>query len=387
MVARPDVRGMGVDAFTVRLEAARSDSRALLDLTETDPARCGLAWDRAELDAILADTRARAGEDWSTAERSARDAVASYVAGAGVTIAPERIRFTTSRALAHASALQLTCGAGDDIVISSPSTRLVEGVPAAGSLHVSRCALQFDGAWRLERRSLEHAMTRRTRAVVLGNPSEPTGAVLTRDDLAFIEERCARHASVIVVDESFADTTLARRTTVLEAERCLGVQVSGLSGVCGLPGLGAEWYAVAGPEELAGPALSQVGSLRTERSPCTSVLLAVPALLARRGAFLSSLRKRLAENRATLAARAVGESPWSLLWGGGGWSGVLEIGSAEEDQAVCLSLLGDGVAVQPGSWFGLPSRGYLVVSLLPPVEVFAEALSRLDRRLRAPLVG
>lgn len=114
---------------------------------------------------------------------------------------------------------------------------------------------------------------------------------------------------------------------------------------------------------------------------------ALPALLARRGRYLASLRSRLAQNRAALATASVGEAPWTLQWGGGGCWAVLQVNPVQDEEAMCIDILEDGVVVQPGSLDGLPPEGYLVVSLLPEPRVFKEGLARLDRCLRRPLPG
>jgi alanine-synthesizing transaminase len=45
-------------------------------------------------------------------------------------------------------------------------------------------------------------------------------------------------------------------------------------------------------------------------------------------------------------------------------------------------LIGDeGLIVHPGYFFDMPRDGYLVLSLLPPPEPFADAVERLCRRL------
>jgi hypothetical protein len=75
-----------------------------------------------------------------------------------------------------------------------------------------------------------------------------------------------------------------------------------------------------------------------------------------------------------------------VLNSGGGWSAVLEIGDSEDETALCLALIDDGVAVRPGFRYGFDRNGYLVVSLLPRPEVFSDGLDRLDGRLRKPLL-
>jgi DNA-binding transcriptional MocR family regulator len=106
---------------------------------------------------------------------------------------------------------------------------------------------------------------------------------------------------------------------------------------------------------------------------------ALPALLAARETFLGPLRARLAENTAALAR--VPDPPFSVLRGEGGWSAVLQIGQRWDEEALCLALLEDGVAVQPGFFYDFERPAHLVLSLLPEPAVFTEGLARVAARL------
>jgi aspartate/methionine/tyrosine aminotransferase len=366
--------------FAVELERARASGSALLDLAESDPARCGLGWEPRKLESLLAASTPAVAQDELGA---ARDAVASYLAGRGASVSPERIHFTRSRVETYRLLLDAVCGGAGEVLVPSPSEPFLEPVAAAASVELRRYAIVYREEWRLDQRSVEKAVTPHTRAILVGNPSLPTGAMLGSEDLAFLGELCARRGIVLVADESLADTARDASACVLEATRCVSVHVSGVSGVCGVAGL-AEWWAVPGPDE-SGALLSRLERAATNAARVPDpVLLAIPHLLAVRGRFHERLRHRVTENRAALALGSVGEAPWSLLWGRGGWWAVLEVGAAEQEERLCLALLGDGVAVLPGSHFGFPASGSIVLSLLPPRDVFGEALTRLDQRLRAP---
>ncbi len=373
--------------FAIRLEQARASGLPLLDLTESDPARCGLAWDPEELGAILGERRPDTHGSTGSGLTEAREAVASYLAGRGASVSPDHVILTSSVSGAHRLALKGVCDPDDEVLVPSPGRPFLDPVAALESVRLGRYALVFEGEWRLDRRSIKRAVTPRTRAIVVGNPSDPTGATISRDDLTFVEDLCARRGLALIGDETFVDTAVAPCASVAQVTRCLAFHVSGLSGVCGLPHLRGEWLAVAGPDELVAPALSRLArSVDVDPSVSSPVQLALPALLARRERFLAALRARLAKNRAALATASLREAPWSLQWGGGGCRAVLQVNPVQDEEVLCLALLEDGVAAQPGHLDGLPREGYLVVSLLPESRTFEEALVRLDRRLRTPLL-
>jgi aspartate/methionine/tyrosine aminotransferase len=367
------------------LERSGAAERPLLDLTEDDPARCGLGWDPTALGDLLGEARAPTDGPGPRPHGRARDAVAGYLAGRGAAVAPDHIRLARSSEDALRLALTMVSGDGGEVLIPLPGDPAIERLAMAAGADVTRYPLAYDGAWRLDRKALARRFGPRTRAIVLGNPSVPAGAMPSHADLAAIEALCAERAVVLVADEAFIDTALAPAVSVLEATHGLAVHVSGLSGVCGVREVGCEWLAISGPEHLVAPALERLDGELSAAGPAVGPRRpdAVPALLARREVFLRGLRTRLSGNRAALATAALREAPWSLCWGRGGCWGVLRIGAGEPDDALCRALREEGVAVHPGSRYGLGGDEHLVLSLLPPPDVFHAALARLDRHLRA----
>jgi alanine-synthesizing transaminase len=371
--------------FLARVEEERTAGRAPLDLTEADPSRCGLAWSAAEIEDLL--SASGSGNDPERAAREAREAVSSYLAGRGASVDPGRVLLSSSRGGSYAAILDLLCRGDDEVLIPSPSRPFLDGLAARRSVRLRRYPLVYDGGWRIDRKALKRMITPRTRAIVIGNPADPTGAVLMADELGFLEEVCGTGAVALVGDEAFVDTAVGSCPSVCEARECLAFHVSGLSGVCGLAQLHAEWLALGGPDAVVAPVVARLEQLPERAASSAAQVASIAPLLARRERYLAALRVRLTENRSYLAAAALREAPWSLHWGAGGCWAVIQIGAAEEEEPLCLALLEDGVVVQPGSLHGLPKSGFLVVSLLPEPAIFREGLSRLDRRLRGPLLG
>jgi alanine-synthesizing transaminase len=139
------------------------------------------------------------------------------------------------------------------------------------------------------------------------------------------------------------------------------------------------WIVVTGPDELVEPALDgldYVGDAYLGVS--TPVALSLPSLLAEGAPVRKSIHDRCRLNIATLR-RLVSESPAvSLAPVSGGWSAVLRVPSMIGEEELCLKLLLErSVAVHPGFLFDFPGDGWLVISLLPPIEQFAEGVRLL----------
>jgi aspartate/methionine/tyrosine aminotransferase len=385
VLSRRTAWNLSANAFAGLLEEARSSGRPLADLAESNPTRCGLGWDPAELAALLADPRAATYEPTPRGLPEARAAVAAYLADRGVPVPAERVLLTASTSEAYALLMKLLCDPGDEVLVPAPSYPLLDLLAGLESVALSRYPLRYDGEWHLDLAALAAAIGPRTRAVVVVSPSNPVGAVLSAKELSSLERLCADRGLALLGDEVFGDSALVPCQSVASGSGCLAFHLAGLSKVCGLPQLKAGWIAAAGPEDLVAPALVRLEVIAdTYLSVSGPAQLALPALLARREGFLSRLRARLASNREALA-RATGGTPCCLLRSGGGWSAVLRFGEAVDEEGLCLRLLEDGVVVEPGFFYDFERNGHLVVSLLPDPEVFRAGLSRLAKRLCHPV--
>ncbi len=359
-------------AFASRLDRARRAGRALVDLAESDPSRCGLGPGLS-----LVATRGSAAGPQALGD--AREAIAAHLCGRGAPSAPDRVLLAPSAAAAYGWLLELLCPGDGEMLVPSPCSP----IPALAPARAARYALRYDGAWRIDRASLLRALTPRTRAVLVASPSSPAGALLSGDELAFLDELCAERGLALVGDEGLAETALAPTASVLGATRCGAFQVSSIATLLGAP-FEEGWLALAGEPSIVRSFVARLEAI-ARPAPSQEAAAMLSALLARREPFLSALRKRLTDNRVCLATGALAEAPFTLLNGGGGWWAVLQIGDADDEGAVAGALLDAGVVVQPGFLFGFERSGYLVVSLLPRPEIFREGVERLSKVLRSPI--
>ncbi len=365
-----------------RLEALRRGRAALLDLSASNPTRCGLAWPAAALAAALAPDSVPGYDPDPRGLAGARAAVAAYLAGRGAPVDPEAVVLTASTSEAYAVLLKLLCDPGDEVLVPAPTYPLHEVLAQLEGVRLARYPLRYDGTWHVDLPALRGAVTGRTRAVVTVSPSNPAGAVLSRSELADVEDLCAARGLALIGDEVFADTAPGA-PSVAAVRRCLAFQLAGLSKTCGLPQLKAAWIAVAGPGAAVRDALERLEMIADAfLSISGPAQHALERLLPDRERFLAPLRARLAANEATLRGVAVPPAPFDVLRRDGGWSAVLRVGQVVDEEALCLRLLDEGVVVQPGFFYDFERSGHVVVSLLPEPDVLERGIAIVARVLR-----
>ena len=365
-----------------RLAAKRAAGARLLDLTESNPTRVGLCGP-PDLLLPLARTEARRYEPSAFGLPAARAAVAADFARRGFPLAPERVLLSASTSEAYAFLFKLLCDPGDEVLVPRPGYPLFEFLARLESVRVTAYPVAHDGEWHLDLAALRSALGPRTRALVVVNPNNPTGAYLKREELDALLALCAERGMALVSDEVFADFALTddsrRVASVASDGPALAFALGGLSKSCGLPQLKLAWTAVTGPESLVRDALARLEIVAdTYLSVSTPVQLAAPDLLARRDELQAPIRERIRSNLRTLRAAVGPGCPASILLPEGGWSAVLRVpATLTEEERVTRLLEERDVLVHPGYFFDFPAEAYLVLSLLPEPRDFAEGVARV----------
>jgi alanine-synthesizing transaminase len=364
------------------LETRRKRGEPVLDLTETNPTRVGIAYP-PDLLAPLADPAALRYEPTPRGLASAREAVAQDHARRGVPVDPGRIFLAASTSEAYAWLFKLLCDPGDAVLVPRPSYPLFSYLARLESVDVVPYALSYDGEWHLGVDAVREALDPRARAVVVVSPNNPTGSYLKRDEADALLALCAEQGLAVISDEVFADYAFApdpRRVASLAVDGpALAFSLGGLSKSCGLPQLKLAWIAVSGPGKGRARAMERLEVVAdTYLSVSTPVQHAARALLARRPELQRPIAERVDANRGALRGRLGPGSPATMLATEGGWSAVLQVpATRSEDEIVARLLEEHGVLVHPGYFFDFPREAYLVLSLLPPPATFADAVDRI----------
>ncbi|HEY1807545.1 MAG TPA: pyridoxal phosphate-dependent aminotransferase, partial [Acidobacteriaceae bacterium] len=197
------------DVAETRLARALRSRRELglevLDLTASNPTRCGLHYDEAGILAALGDRAALEYDPDPRGMLRAREAVTRYYAERGAHVGPERIFLTTSTSEAYSWVFRLLCDAGDEVLIAQPSYPLFDFLAQIEDVRLVPYPLVYDHGWQIDLEGLRARLTERTRAIALVHPNNPTGHFTKLEERRALEALCAEWGLALIVDEVFLD--------------------------------------------------------------------------------------------------------------------------------------------------------------------------------------
>jgi alanine-synthesizing transaminase len=353
----------------------------IADLMASNPTRCGFIYD-ANLLSALADQRALDYDPQPKGLPAAREAVCGYYAGHGVRIDPGQVILTTSTSEAYSYLFRLLCDPDSEILVPQPGYPLFDFLAGLDDVLLKTAPLVYDYGWQIEPEGLRRAMSPQTRAIVLVHPNNPTGHFTKPWEAKELKALCTEHDLSLIVDEVFLDYAFGDSQPSFAAglEEVPVYVVSGLSKIAGLPQMKSAWIVATGPQRAK--ALDRLEVIAdTFLSMNAPVQWATVRWLEEGGKIQQQILERVGTNLAELDRQLAGQDTIRRLEVEGGWYAVLRIPAVQRDEKTVLELLAEGVWVHPGYFFGMEESGWLVVSLLGPIEDVSRGITHLIRYL------
>jgi aspartate/methionine/tyrosine aminotransferase len=371
-----------INALTRAIDAQLAAGAAIADLTESNPTRAGIPYP-ADLLCTMADARALRYDPVPFGMMSARDAVARDYARRGVTVDPAHIVLSASTSEAYSWIFKLLCDPGTSVLVPQPSYPLFEHLTRLDSLRAVPYRLEYHGRWEIDLDAIASAPDD-TRLVLLVSPNNPTGSYVSRREAEAVADVCRRRGWALVADEVFAEYSLevsAPATEIVRDSGVLSFTLGGASKSLGLPQVKIAWMLVDGPPALRDGALSGMELIAdTFLSVSTPIQIALPDVFARAGSVRAAIHDRVARNLARARQIAPRYPACTLLGVEGGWSAVIRVPAVNGEEQLAIDLLNrEHVLVHPGYFFDFPHEAFVVVSLLPPEDVFGDAFDRVLR--------
>ena len=258
---------------------------------------------------------------------------------------------------------------GDEVLIPQPSyvsylpcTVLADGVPVI-------IPLQRKNEFKLTVEELENAVTEKTKILVLPFPNNPTGSIMTREDLEPIAKFVVEHDLFVLSDEhvSIASFPGMKERTILINGFSKGFAMTGwrLGYACGPKKIIEQMIKIHQYAIMCAPTNSQYAAVEALRN-CEGEVEEMRNAYNQRRRFLVNEFKRM---------KLDCFEPYGAFYI---FPSIKEFGMSSEEFAMKF-LAEEKVAVVPGTAFGECGEGFLRISYAYSLEDLKEAIGRLER--------
>jgi len=280
------------------------------------------------------------------------------------------------------AAMRVMIDPGDEVLIPEPCyvsylpcVQLAYGVPVG-------IPLQEKNQFKLTKQEVLDNITEKTKILVLPFPNNPTGAVMTKEDLQEIAEVCVEKDIFVLSDEIYAELTYGQRHTSiasLPGMRERTIVINGFSKSYAMTGwrLG---YAT-GPSEII-KQMIKVHQFAIMCAPTTSQYAAIEALrngdadVERMSTAYDQRRRFLVESFKRMGLECF--EPFGAFYV---FPSIQKFGMSSEEFATRL-LQEQKVAVVPGTAFGDSGEGFLRISYAYSIDNLKIALVRIEEFIK-----
>jgi alanine-synthesizing transaminase len=382
-------------------EQLERDGEEVIKLNIGDPAAFGVT----APDEVVAAARDAAGDSTAYSEAqgllAARETVVQDYERKGLhTLTPDDIYLGNGVSELTTMALQALLDPGDEVLIPAPDYPLWTAATALTGGRPVHYLCDEQAGWQPDLADLAAKITDRTKAIVVINPNNPTGAVWSREVLERITTLAGGGGIVVMADEIYDEILydgVEHVPTATLAPDVVCLTFGGLSKRCRVPGFRSGWMAVSGPRGAAADYVTGLDTLATMRL-CPNVVAQQAISTALRG---RPDIHRLTEPGGRLLRQR--DRCWEMLTKIPGVTCVKPEGAfyafprldprvygISDDEQFAFDLLErEKVLVVRGTGLGWPRHDHFRMVTLPPVGELEEAIGRLENFLdhRLALVG
>lgn len=277
-------------------------------------------------------------------------------------------------------ALRALLNPGDEVIYHepcyvsySPSIAMAHGVPVAVQTH------KRDG-FSLKAEEVAKVITPKTKVIMLNFPTNPTGAVASREDLEKIAKLCIEHDLIVLTDEIYSELRYDGQEhlsiAALPGMKERSILLHGFSKAFAMTGFRLGYACAPAPLIEAMMKIHQYGIL------CANITSQAAALEALEGGkdIYAEMKESYHQRRDFLVERLNGMGIDCHLPGGAFYvfPDIRKFGLSSHDFAMAL-LEAESVAAVPGTAFGASGEGFLRCCYATSMDDLKEAMIRLQR--------
>lgn len=340
----------------------KSEGAKIVDLVRGNVNEHGIVYPPDALDHILKDAAAqtRIYRPDSLGQRPAREAIAQYYKP--LNIPADQILITPGTSVSYWYCFKLLAEPGDEILCPQPSYPLFDYIARLCGVQMRHYRLAEARNWAIDLEALEQQISKRTRAIILISPHNPTGMVADEQQLNELAEIASHHALPIISDEVFNEFLfgVSAFPRVAATEAPLVFTLNGFSKMFALPGIKIGWMVVSGNGPPVRKALSALELISDTFLPVNEIAqFAAPEIFRRGQDFLKHYVQWVGQCR---AAALEGLDGLPFVPPLGGFYITVPI-QREEEKAAGALLEHDHILVHPGYFYDI-APDHLVMTFI-----------------------
>lgn len=279
-------------------------------------------------------------------------------------------------------ALRALVGPGDEVIIPEPSFVAYKGCTAFTGATAKVINLREEDEFKLTPELLEKAITTKTKVVIIPFPNNPTGAIMTREELASIVDVLKDKDLIVISDEIYSELTYGEKHVSIASfpeMRDKTIVINGFSKafamtgwrlgyVCGHPVLIEEMKKIHQYALMCAPTTAQYAAIEALRNCDREVNEMVKEYNRRRRVMVNGFRK-------------MGLSCFEPLGAFYVFPSIQSTGMTSDEFSEEL-LKQERVLVVPGTAFGECGEGFVRACYASSYENIVEALKRIERFIK-----
>jgi arginine:pyruvate transaminase len=374
--------GLGSEKWSVHIEGRRradlGEPMIFLSIGEPDSPPPAAIFEVAE-------RQMRAGRTRYSNGRGEPDVLRAlsrlYTERTGRAISTSQFLFLPGTQTALYAAMMTLVELGDEVLMADPYYATYEGVIAAAGGVPVPVRVDPDHGFHLKATDVEKAVTPKSRVLLMNTPSNPTGAVFTREEIVRIGKVCEKHDLWIVCDEVYASLTFGNTVFASPFDEAglekRTVVVSSISKSHAIPGFRCGW--IAASEAFCAAALPISETMLFGSQPFLEDATAFA--LDTHFPEVDAMKQAYEQRAKAVVDGLQGSRKVSARMPEGGMFVMVDVRKTGlSGQAFAERLLAEeNVVTMPGESFGAGGSGHLRVALTVDESQLTEACRRIVR--------
>ncbi len=317
----------------------------------------------------------------------AREAIATYAGQLGAPTQPEEVIVTSGASEAAELVLTALVNSGEDVLLPAPGYPLYSAILNKLGADARYYRLHDAQGWQPSLDEVRSLVTKRTRALVLINPNNPTGSIIPDSVISGLLEVAAEHSLLVIADEVYRELCFAAQpssaSALAQVVQVPVVTLESLSKTHMVPGWRVGWMRFTHTKMMK-DLIASITRLASGRlcAPTPAQYAIKPALTGDRTflkGFIADIKNR--RDRALNHLRSI--EGLSCVTPEAAFYMMIKVDELNEqtDENFVLNLLAEtGVLVVHGSGFGCQAtEGYFRLVYLANETILDNAFSEIGR--------